>query len=50
MSKEPLEMDHLIVPAKIQQMDSPSYGKDDDEVGLGYQNTLVSSLLNKIFK
>ena len=43
MSKEPLEMDHLMVPTKVLRMDSPSYGNDEDEeVGLGYQNTLVS--------
>lgn len=43
MSKEPLEMDHLMVPSKVLKMDSPSYGNDeDDEAGLGYQNTLVS--------
>lgn len=37
-------MDRLTVPIRIQKMDNPpryDYDNDDDEEGLGYQNTLV---------
>lgn len=44
MSRQPLKMDLLNVP-KIQKMNSPLSilaASSNDEIGLGYQNTLVS--------
>lgn len=42
------KMETLTVP-QILQMDSPPIQKDDDEIGLGYQNTLVSYIFFKLF-
>lgn len=37
-------MDRLLVPPRIQKMDSPLVlQKGEEERGLGYQNTLVST-------
>lgn len=47
MAKQPLngKVDHLLVP-RIQKMNSPMSSivtSDDEEIGLGYHHTLVSS-------
>lgn len=47
MSKEPLTNNHLTVPAKIMKMDAPLASKsEEEEFGLGYTTTLVSSVFN----
>lgn len=38
-------MDRLLVPPRIQKMDSPLVLQKGEERGLGYQNTLVSNFI-----
>lgn len=43
MSKEPLRMDTLRPPSRIVKMNSPLSAIGNEEAGLGFHHTLVSS-------